>query len=139
MKTATQVEMFETPPNPKDKIWLDVPSSWPPSPPQFCSVCGAEDDNLLMIGDEEVCENEECENIASKADSASYLLQKIQNTYNVPAKIGGRVALANKQKDRRMGTIVGADVDGYLHIRFDGESHVRFYYPASLEYREVQK
>lgn len=79
MKTATQVEMFETPPNPKDKIWLDVPNSWPPSPPQLCSVCGAEDDNLLMIGDEEVCERETCEDYATSIELYS-------RTHDLPAE-----------------------------------------------------
>lgn len=67
MKRAFQAELFDDQQyvNPKDAIWLNVPSSHPPPPPQFCSVCGVEWDNLLMMGDEEVCEREECEDYAT--------------------------------------------------------------------------
>ena len=67
MTRTRQVEMFDDQQyvNPKDAIWLNVPSSHPPPPQQFCSICGEEWDNLLMMGDEEVCESGKCEEQAT--------------------------------------------------------------------------
>jgi hypothetical protein len=71
--------MFDLPPDPRNATWLDAPNLWPPSPPQLCSVCGAEEDNLLMIGDEEVCERETCEDFANSIELYS-------QTHDLPAE-----------------------------------------------------
>lgn len=53
----------------------------------------------------------------------------IRNRYNVPAKIGGKVEYKS-----RPGIIVGAD-NGYLRIRLDGETEIKFYHPTwEIEY-----
>ena len=53
----------------------------------------------------------------------------IRSTYNVPAKIGGRIEFKS-----RPGTIVGANAT-YLRIRLDGETEINSYHPTwEMEY-----
>ena len=56
-------------------------------------------------------------------------LEYIRSTYNVPAKIGGRIEFKS-----RAGTIVGAN-GTYLRIRLDGETEINSYHPTwEMEY-----
>lgn len=57
----------------------------------------------------------------------------IRRSYNVPARIGGRVIYAGG-KERQYGTILGAK-NGRLLIRLDGAAKTGFYHPTwNLEY-----
>jgi hypothetical protein len=57
-------------------------------------------------------------------------MQYIRETYNVPAKRGGRVRYAGKY----CGTITGAR-GAHLRIRLDRDGRVRLYHPTwEIEY-----
>jgi hypothetical protein len=45
-------------------------------------------------------------------------IQYIRETYNVPAKRGGRIEFTQKNGAKFQGTITGSDSQ-YLHVRFD--------------------
>lgn len=56
-------------------------------------------------------------------------LEYIRTTYDVPAKLGGRIEYKS-----RPGVIVGAKGQ-YLRILLDGESEIKLYHPTwELEY-----
>jgi len=62
-------------------------------------------------------------------DSELMSIEYIRKTYNVPAKIGGRIEYKS-----RPGTIVGA-CSGYLKIILDGETEINSYHPTwEMEY-----
>jgi len=51
-------------------------------------------------------------------------LDYVRTTYEVPAKLNGRIEYKSKP-----GTIVGAK-GGYLRIRLDGENETKLYHPT---------
>ena len=62
-------------------------------------------------------------------------IEYVRNTYNVPAKCGGRIRFER----RKEGTIVGAK-QGRLRVRFDGETFVKFLHPTwQVEYLPPDK
>ena len=62
-------------------------------------------------------------------------IQHIRDTYNVPAKVGGRVVYSGNGKDIG-GVITGAD-GKYLRIRLDGDKiSCRFHPTWKLTYLE---
>jgi len=57
-------------------------------------------------------------------------MEHIRNTYNVPAKRGGRIRF----EKRDTGTIVAAR-HGRLRVRFDGQKRIAFLHPTwQVEY-----
>ena len=57
-------------------------------------------------------------------ENMKHNIDYIRTTYNVPAKVGGKVEFRGKP-----GTIVGT-IRAYLRIRLDGETEVKSYHPT---------
>lgn len=60
--------------------------------------------------------------------SADYSIDYIRTTYNVPAKVGGRVEYTGNRKSE-LGTITGAQ-GAHLLIKLDGDKHSQPHHPT---------